>query len=125
MKGCFNQTEDFVYGTDGTAKMCKHVIEGAQPWKFAEKKVQMHQVEQNEFFQAIRGQRDRINNGDYMCNSTLMAIMGREVCYGGKDLTFDQVAASPQQMTPVDYANAEAPPVVVPTPGDYKFPLAV
>ena len=83
----------------------------------------MHQAEQNEMFKAIRGERDRINNGQYMCDSTLMAIMGREVCYSGKMLSFDEVKNSPQQLTPNDYANAEAPSTVVPSPKEYKFPV--
>ena len=31
-----------------------------------------------------------INNGDYMCKSTLMAIMGRMACYTGQAITWEQ-----------------------------------
>ena len=82
----------------------------------------MHQAEQDEFFKAVRGQRDRINNGDYMCRSTLMAIMGREVCYSGKELTFAEIADSPQDLRPKSYQWGEAPPVIVPQPGIYQHP---
>jgi myo-inositol 2-dehydrogenase / D-chiro-inositol 1-dehydrogenase len=57
--GCFNQTEDFVYGTEGIAKLVAHQIEGLNPWQFREDKVQMHQAEQDEFFKAIRGRTDQ------------------------------------------------------------------
>ncbi|WP_146454770.1 Gfo/Idh/MocA family protein [Rubripirellula tenax] len=122
MAGCFNQTEDFVYGTEGVARLVKHQIEGGKAWKFRGKEVQMHQAEQNEFFKAIRGERERINNGDYMCRSTLMAILGREVCYSGQELAYEQVATSNQDLSPKQYAWGDAPPVDVPQPGSYRFP---
>lgn len=122
MAGCFNQTEDFVYGTDGRAKMVAHQIDGLKPWKFEGKKVQMHQAEQDEFFKAVRGERPRINNGTYMCRSTLMAILGREVCYSGREMTFDEIATSPQDLRPVGYSWGVAPPVEVPQPGEYRHP---
>jgi hypothetical protein len=119
-----NQTEDFVFGTTGLAKLIKHEIQAGEPWRFEDKTVQMHQAEQNEFFKAIRGQRDRINNGDYMCRSTLMAILGREVCYTGREMTYAQIADSPQDLQPPKYEWGEAPNVTVPQPGIYQHPTA-
>lgn len=121
MRGCFNQTEDFVFGTKGIAKLCKHQIDGLIPWTFEGDEVQMHQAEQNEMFKAIRGERPRINNGDYMCKSTLMAIMGREACYTGKTISWDQVSNSEQSLVPEGLPNADAPEVNVPMPGRYVF----
>ena len=126
IKGCFNQTEDYIYGTEGMAMLCKHRIEGTNPWEFKGDKVQMHQAEQNEFFSAIRGNRERINNGSYMCDSTLMAILGREVCYSGRQTTFEEIKNSPQQLGPQDWSgglDGEAPPIEVAMPGKYRTPL--
>ena len=122
ISGCFNQTEDFVYGTEGMAELCAHRIKGSDPWKFSGEEVQMHQAEQNEFFKAIRGQRERINNANYMCKSTLMAILGREACYTGGVISFDDVAMSPQDLRPETYEWGDGPAVQVPQPGQYKFP---
>ena len=124
ISGCFNQTEDFVYGTDGRAKLIAHQIDGLKPWKFRGKKVQMHQAEQDEFFKAIRGDRPRINNGTYMCRSTLMAILGREVCYSGRELTYDTIANSSQDLRPENYRWGDAPTVEVPQPGVYRHPAS-
>lgn len=122
MAGCMNETEDHLYGTDGYAKLINHKITGTQPWKFKGDEVQMHQAEQNEFFKAIRGERERINNGDYMCKSTMMAILGREACYTGKELTYDQVANSPMDLRPSSYAfDATPPSSEIPQPGKYKL----
>ncbi|MDA8744122.1 Gfo/Idh/MocA family oxidoreductase [Rubripirellula amarantea] len=129
MAGCFNQTEDFVYGTDGMAKLCAYEIAGLKPWKFDSDSVQMHQAEQDEMFKAIRGERERINNGGYMCDSTLLAILGREVCYTGKVMTFDEIANSSQSLVPEgletgDLSTIKAPSVDVPSPGKYQHPKA-
>ncbi|MEM9368595.1 MAG: Gfo/Idh/MocA family oxidoreductase [Planctomycetota bacterium] len=122
IRGCMNQTEDFVFGTQGSAKLIRHQIEGQDPWRCKGDEVQMHQQEQNEFFKALRGERDPINNGDYMCKSTLLAILGREVCYSGKEITWDEISASPQDLRPASYAWGDAPEVVVKQPGEYVHP---
>tara|TARA_R110002049_G_scaffold309268_1_gene519624 strand:+ start:167769 stop:169157 length:1389 start_codon:yes stop_codon:yes gene_type:complete len=122
--GCFRQVEDFVFGSAGSAKLCAHEIEGSTPWKFKGDEVQMHQAEQNEFFKALRGERARINNGDYMCKSTMMAILGREVCYTGGTLTYDEVANGNQDLRPKSYTSTEGHAAPVPIPGEYKHPTA-
>ncbi len=124
MRECMNQTEDFVMGDKGRARLIKHQIEGETNWQFTERTVQMHQAEQDEFFKAVQGHRGRIDNGAYMCRSTLMAIQGREVCYTGRELTYQQVATSPQDLRPAGDVWGEAPPVKVAQPGEYSFPLA-
>ena len=129
MAGCFNQKQDYVYGTEGVAKLCSYEITGLKPWKFEGKGVQMHQAEQDEFFKAIRGERERIDNGAYMCDSTLMAILGREVCYSGKVIKFAEIAESPQSLVPEglesgDLSSVKAPAVEVARPGQYRHPKA-
>ncbi|MEM9643595.1 MAG: Gfo/Idh/MocA family oxidoreductase, partial [Planctomycetota bacterium] len=100
MRNCMNEVEDYVMGEKGVARLIKHRIDGESEWRHEGKDVQMHQAEQNEFFKAIRGHRPRINNGLYMCRSTMMAILGREVCYSGRDLTYEAVSMSPQDLRP-------------------------
>ena len=126
INGCKNEVEDFVFGTDGTAKLIAHQIQGPNSWNFEGDKVQMHQAEQNEFAKALREKRPRINNGKYMSYSTLLAIMGREACYSGSAITWDQAMNSPQQLGPPSLLDdtVGAPEIKVRIPGDYKFPLA-
>ncbi len=122
---CKNEVEDYIFGSKGTAKLCAHEIsaEGQAPWKYDQKIIQMHQAEQNEFAKAMRGDRPRINNGKYMSYSTLLAIMGREACYSGSVITWDQAMNSPQKLGPESLTNGPAPEVVVKIPGIYKFPV--
>ena len=81
----------------------------------------MHQVEQDELFAAIRAGKT-INNGEYMCQSTLVAILGRTAGYTGKEITWPEMQASKQDLSPERYAFDATPPTV---PGpDGKYPIA-
>ena len=52
-----------------------------------------YQIEQNEFYKAIRAGKP-LNSGHYMTGSTLMGIMGQLSCYTGKEVTWKQVTES-------------------------------
>jgi predicted dehydrogenase len=119
-----NGVEDYIFGTDGTARLLAHKVEGPNSWKFSDKKTNMYVQEHMELYEAIEGKRPVINNGGYMCDSTLMGILGREVCYSGEELTWDEVVNSPQDLRPAKYEWGDAPAVEVPVPGKYKMPLA-
>lgn len=120
MAGCFTETEDYVYGTKGTAKVLANQITGPSEWKFQGDKPSMYDEEHRELFAAIRDGRT-INNGKYMCYSTLMAIMGREACYSGGRVEWDTLMNSPMDLTPKSYDFGPAPAVQVPMPGTYKM----
>ncbi len=120
---CKNETEDYVFGSSGSSRLIANEITGSTPWKFEGKVVQMHQAEQIEFAKAMRGDRERINNGVYMSYSTLMAIMGREACYSGSVITWEQAMNSPQKLGPESLTKGPAPEVKVKVPGIYKFPV--
>jgi len=117
--GCFAEVEDYILGTKGTAKVIAHEINGENPWKFDGQKPGMYDQEHNELFAAIR-KGETINNGTYMSYSTLMAILGREVAYSGKRITWEEIMNSKQNLSPTSY-DGPAPEVVVPMPGTYKF----
>ena len=73
-----------------------HSITGATTWRHRaarEDADDMYQTEHNELFAGIRSG-NPINNGDYMCKSTLMAIMGRTACYTGQVVTWEQMQTS-------------------------------
>jgi len=124
MEGCFNETEDYIYGLEGSAKLISNEIKGARPWKYAYEgegeKPNMYDLEHVALFKSIRDGKP-INNGDYMCKSTLMAIMGREACYSGKAITWEQAMQSEQTLVPTELAWGPAPEVDVRVPGKYKF----
>ena len=58
----------------------------------------MYDVEHKELFAGIRAGKI-INNGDYMSYSTLLAIMGREACYTGQKITWDEALKSQRRIS--------------------------
>lgn len=121
MDGCDNDTSDHVFGTKGVCDVFKHSISGGTNWKYSGPRPKnMYQTEHDEMFAAIRAGK-AINNGDYMCKSTMMAILGRMSAYTGKSLTWEQAMNSKEDLTPASYAWGPMPVPLVATPGVTKF----
>lgn len=90
---CFNDYSSVVYGTKGSCSVMGLWIKGENPWKYQGPKQRAHFNEHVELYKALRAGK-RINNGDYMARSTLIAIMGQISCYSGKEVTWDQISKS-------------------------------
>jgi len=118
--GCSNDVSDFVFGTKGTADVFKHRIKGENEWKFAGNKGNMYVTEHAELLASIRAGKP-INNGDYMCKSTMMAIMGRMSAYTGKTLTWEQAFNSKENLTPAKYEFGPLAMPAVAVPGSTEF----
>jgi predicted dehydrogenase len=136
--GCFNDYSEVLMGTKGRCDLQKGRITGETNWShgqqagdlssYSAKKPRsgalrpMHQVEQDEMFAAIRAGKC-INNGEYMCQSTLMAILGRTAGYTGQEITWEQMKQSKQDLSPQRYTFDATPPTL---PGaDGKYPVAM
>jgi predicted dehydrogenase len=120
MPNCFNETEDYVYGTQGTARVLANEITGENPWKFSGEKPSMYYLEHVALMKSIREGKP-LNNGDYMCKSTLMAIMGREAAYSGEVIRWDDIKDSKMSLLPEKLEWGDAPAVDVRQPGSYSF----
>lgn len=114
-------------GTRGTADLLKRSISGSQAWNYESasgNKVRSfwggHQEEQQAFADSIRAGKP-LNNGSYMCQSTLMAIMGRMATYTGQAVTWDQVLASREDLNPPSYDFGPYPVAPVAVPGQTKL----
>lgn len=114
MSECFNNVDDYVTGTTGNAQILKFKVNDKKV--FTGDKPSMYDVEHKELFAAIR-RGDTINNGEYMCNSTLMAIMGREACYTGKKIKWDKFIKSTERLGPKSYEWGDFEPKPVAKPG--------
>ncbi|MCB1227176.1 MAG: Gfo/Idh/MocA family oxidoreductase [Verrucomicrobiales bacterium] len=102
IKGCDNQVLDVIHGTKGTLTIGKGTapyIMGEKRWRFRGEDRNMYDVEHEALFSAIR-EGKVINDGDRMMLSTLVAILGREVAYTGKRITWEQILASKQDLAP-------------------------
>lgn len=118
MAECFTDTQDYVIGTEGTAEVLNFQItnaDGKQKYK-QKNKPSMYDVEHQHLFKSIR-ENQPINNGEYMSYSTLMAIMGREACYTGKKITWDDLMKSETRLGPEAYEWNDYEPAGVAKPG--------
>lgn len=122
-QGCYGDTNDHIFGTKGTAQLQQHTItkDGAT-WKPEGRHNfgLMYQIEHDELFAAIRAGKP-INDGEVSAYSSLMGIMGREAAYTGKRITWKQMLASKQDLSPKEYAWGENPMSPIPVPGRTKF----
>ena len=113
------------FGTKGRAMAnCSrptHKIEGANPWEYSGPQNDMYQTEHNELFASIRNSKP-INNGEWMANSTMLAIMGRMAAYTGKKITWDEAIKSNEVLAPdITSWDMPAPKVEVARPGFTPF----
>jgi len=118
---CWRNVNEIVHGTEGKANVFRHIITGKNEWRFAGKMGNMYQNEHNEMFKALRAGKP-INNGEYMCNSTLMAIMGRMAAYTGQRITWQQAHDSKEELMPnlLKWTD-QVPKSEVAIPGVTKF----
>ena len=107
-----------VYGTDGIAKILSFAIEknGGYSWKFKGNKQSMYVNEHIALLKSIRSGVP-INNGEYMVNSTLMALMARDAAYTGKKIKWDEYLKSEVVLGPESYDDADYQPDRIAIPG--------
>lgn len=85
------------------------------------KEQNMYQVCHNEFFAALR-KGEIINAGEYMANSTMLGLMGREAAHTGQRITWEQMWNSNQDHAPDNLKMEDSFPIApVPVPGKYKL----
>jgi hypothetical protein len=90
--GCYDENSSTIFGTKGRAFLLQSRISGQTPWRW-QGQCDPYQVEHDRLFAAIRSGQP-INNGDYMCRSTLITVMGQLSCYTGKEVTWEEAETS-------------------------------
>ncbi|MEJ7828139.1 MAG: Gfo/Idh/MocA family oxidoreductase [Segetibacter sp.] len=124
--GTSNRNTVEVMGTDGNALINIgriYEITGKNAWKYTGPKNNMYQTEHDELFASIRNGKP-INDGEWMANSTMLAIWARMAGYTGQTITWDQAINSNETLGPKteDYAwdlKWNVPPIA--KPGITKF----
>jgi len=118
--GCYNETVDTIRGTKGALIIGRGnapTIEGETRWRYRGEEKNMYQIEHDEFFAAIR-KGEVINDGDWMLQSTMVAIMGRMAAYTGKKITWEEAIASEEDLAPDNLAWGDKfEPTPLPRPG--------
>ena len=115
--GASTFVNDHVYGTKGTATLQDHLIKFHDGTEWRHEKTaddNMYQNEHNELFACIRNNTPKVD--EYMCHSTMMAVMARISAYTGKTVTWDEMMASDLDLQPKELAwgDVKVNPVAVP-----------
>ena len=124
INNCYGDNSDYLLGATGTGTIKgwnAPIITGKERWRYSGAKKDMYQVEHNELFASIR-KGAPINDGVWMANSTLMAIMGRMAAYTGQEITWEMALNSQEMLVPekLDWSmNLPIAPMAV--PGKTKF----
>lgn len=118
---CANSYSVEVSGDQGHAMVdCikgVHEIKGEDKWRYRGESNDMYQTEHDELFASIRNG-SPVNDGDFMAQSTLLAIMGRMAAYTGQIVTYDEALNSQEKLGPENYSwDLEYPVAAVPMPG--------
>lgn len=121
---CLIDNSDYITGTKGQCVVNgwapRHDITGENPWSYDGPRTNMYQVEHDELFASIRAGKP-INDGEWMSNSTMMAVLGRMAAYTGQEITWDQAMQSQAVLGPSDYAFGELAVPPISRPGETPF----
>jgi predicted dehydrogenase len=124
--GAANDNTDYVTGATGSATIegwngpVETVTDGVK-WESAAPRNDMYQQEHDELFAAIRAAKP-LNDGEFMTNSTAMAIMARMSAYTGQPVSWKQVWESKEDLSPPQWElGSMPPPAPIPVPGRTKL----
>ncbi|MGK6352870.1 Gfo/Idh/MocA family protein [Parapedobacter sp. DT-150] len=122
--GCTNRNSVDVIGTKGKMAVeigSRYEIHAQQDWKYEGPNNNMYQTEHDELFASIR-KGSPINDGEWMTNSTMTAILCTLAAYSGQEVTWEQALQSERTWGPLPEAYhmdmaAQAIPVAKPGTG--------
>jgi hypothetical protein len=116
---CWRDTSDFIIGAKGSFQLLNYKIEGETNWRYDKPRGNMYDVEHRELFESIRTGKP-INNGQYMCLSSALAIAAQIACYTGAILTWEDVMKSQRSFALPRYGWDVEPPVQPGPDGRYS-----
>lgn len=117
--GCLNSVSEHLIGTKGKANMDsgRWSMEGAAKWRYNGPSNNPYQTEHDDLFASIRAGQP-LNEGQFVAESTLTAIMGRMATYSGKMVTWEQALNSDLKLGPDKYEFGPLSVAPVPVPGE-------
>ncbi len=113
-------TQDYIMGTKGVADVFGHRVRGEKEWRYRGPRGDMYQIEHDHLFASIR-KGEPINDGDFMCMSTALSIVGREAAYTGQIIKWEDAMNSKVSLAPKTYEWGDAPDHPVARPGVTTF----
>lgn len=124
ISNCYSDNSDYLMGSDGFGIIkgwSAPTIKGKVQWRYQGQAPDMYQQEHDELFASIRNGKP-INDGKWMAQSTLMAIMGRMAAYTGQEITWEQALNSQEKLVPDDITwDMKLPIQPMAVPGKTKY----
>jgi predicted dehydrogenase len=123
ISNCYQDNSDYIMGATGLGNIARNTptILGKERWRYSGPKKDMYQIEHDELFASIR-KGEPINDGQWMCNSTLMALMGRTAAYTGQEITWEQITTAGEKLVPDNLTwDMKLEPAPMAMPGRTKF----
>jgi len=124
ISNCYSDNSDYIMAADGYGTIKSWgmpVIKGKTQWRYNGKRPDMYQQEHDELFASIRAGKP-INDGKWMAQSTLMAIMGRTAAYTGQEITWEMAMNSKEKLVPDNLSwDMKLPIAPMAIPGRTKF----
>jgi predicted dehydrogenase len=121
--GCASDISATIVGSKGTAYFSSrgsYILAGKRE-RYDGERENIYQIEHDELFSGIR-KNQMLNNGEYMSQSTLLAILGRMATYTGQKATWEQAMNSAEDLSPAGYDWDAKPPVSeIAIPGTTKL----
>ncbi|NIL98809.1 MAG: Gfo/Idh/MocA family oxidoreductase [Planctomycetales bacterium] len=123
LKGGWTNISEFAHGTKGIASPAGW-IQGDEDWRFEGQSPGGHQQEQHDLIEGLMAGRI-YNEGEFGAKSTFVSILGREACYSGKLLKWDELLQRGKDYCPGidDYTIDSTPPTVPDAEGRYPVPV--
>lgn len=123
LEGGWNNVSEFAHGTKGTSDPSGW-IKGENAWEYKGPRPNGHAQEQLDLVAALQAG-EIYNEGEYGAKSTFCAILGREACYSGKVLKWDELLAKGKDICPGidEYTMDSTPPTMPNEEGYYPVPI--
>lgn len=118
---CKSMVGEEIIGTNGTSDCCKLIKprEG-DDWRFRGRRESGYRLEHEHLMASILAG-NPINEAQNIAESTMTAIIGREACYSGQEIRWDDAMKSELRLGPDkdEFGDYPMPPVAM--PGEYSF----
>ncbi len=121
LAGAWSHVGEACQGTKGTADPSRR-IDGV--WQYNGPSPNGHQQEQHDLIEALLAG-EIYNEGEYGAKSTFTAILGREACYSGQILKWEELLSRGKDLAPgIDSYTMSSPPPTLPAKdGTYFTPV--
>jgi predicted dehydrogenase len=112
---------EFVSGRKGKSNCANFITPNTgEAWHFKGKAGPAYQLEHADLIASIRDGKP-LNEAQNVAESTMTGILGREACYSGQEITWDDAMNSTTHLGPKEYKFGPFEVAPIARPGKYRF----